>query len=151
MEGTLGERFGDRLRRYRKLRGLTQAKLGDQCGATHSAVGQWERHLANPTIENLVYVADTLGVTIDVLIWGEDVASGIEARLRKIPKVLREGLILKLHQEIDETEKAAARLPKAMAGDFVKDHDARLAAWSAKNKIRERPTGRRAKKRARTQ
>jgi hypothetical protein len=38
-----------------------------------------------------------------------------------------------IHEEIAKTEDAARRLPPELRGDVVKDADARLAGWSAKN------------------
>lgn len=125
--------FGDRLRAARKRKHKTQAQVGEYCGLEHMAVNHWENGRNLPSLENMIVVAELYETTIDALVWG-DMGTGIEARLRRIPKVLRDGLVDRLHREIDETEKLAARLPKEMASEPVKDTDARLASWSAKNK-----------------
>lgn len=146
MEDRLTETFGERVKRLRKARRLSQGDLGDLAGGvSHSAIGQWERMLARPEMDNLVWLAESLHTTIDMLVWGDEVASGIEARLRKIPKMLRDGLVMKLHREIDDAEKLAKLLHATDA--VVKDTDARLREWSAKNKLAE--DTKRARKRAR--
>jgi transcriptional regulator with XRE-family HTH domain len=105
-------------------------------GMTHSAIGQWETDRTMPELDRLVRAAELYGTSLDWLIWGGDVSSGLESRIRKIPAILRAALVERLHREIDQTEEAAKRLPAGMTADPVKDRDPRLSAWSAAAKRR---------------
>lgn len=134
-----GATIGARLKAARKAKHLTQPQAGMALGLTHSSLGQWERNLTVPDLQHLVAAADLYGVSLDWLIWGGDMGSGIEGRLRKIPDVLRPGLIQRLHDEIDKTEEAAKRLPAGMAGPPVRDRDPRLSGWSAAGKAKAKP------------
>ncbi len=126
--------MGGRLREARKARRLTQQQVGDLLGTTHATIGQWERDETLPDLRNLVVALEHYGVSLDWLVFGGEVGSGIENRIRKIPATLRPGLVERLHREIDQTEEAAKRLPPGMLGDPVKDGDQRLRPWSAKGK-----------------
>ena len=117
----------------------SQAQAAEFCGAeTHASVGNWERGLNFPKLENLVPISELYSVSIEWLIWGGDMAESIDARVRKIPAIMRPGLLDRLHREIDETEKAVQRLPQGMAGECVKDGDPRLKDWAASN-LKRRP------------
>lgn len=136
MEGKLAATFGERLRAARLAKHLTQTQAAEYCGYEgHQAVANWESGNNFPELETVVMLAGLLDRSIDWLVWGDDMAGGIASRLRKIPKVMQEGLLMRLHAEIDETEKAVARLPKEMQkNDMVKSNDVRLSGWSAANK-----------------
>lgn len=131
--------FGARLRVARRRRRVSQTQVAMYVGdRSHQSVVNWEKGANFPELEKLVMVAELLETTIDWLVWGDEMASGIESRLRKIPKVLRDGLVRRLHDEITQTEVSAERLPDEMKKDAtVADRDVRLREWSAKNKIRE--------------
>lgn len=119
----------------RKRKRLTQEYVAGLLGLTHAAIGGWERNLTIPETSNLIEVSDLYEVSIDWLVWGGEMGSGIESRIRKIHKTLRPGLIERIHQEIDQTEEAAKRLPKELlVDDVVNDRDERLRKWSAKGK-----------------
>jgi transcriptional regulator with XRE-family HTH domain len=129
--------FGARLREARKRRHLTQRQVGDTLGITHSSVGQWETGATVPELETLVAAAELYETSLDWLVWGGEVGSGLENRIRRIPSILRAALVQRLHKEIDQTEEAANRLPPEMTnGAAVKDRDPRLSQWSAASKQR---------------
>jgi len=54
--------FGRRLRALRKLRMLTQEKLGEDAGVSGKLVGQIERGKGNPTLDVIVGLASGLDV-----------------------------------------------------------------------------------------
>jgi transcriptional regulator with XRE-family HTH domain len=109
--------------------------MAEVFGVTHSTLSQWENGKTTPELQNLIAVAETYEVSIDWLVFGGDVSSGIESRIRKVHPTLRGGLVERLHKEIDETLEAEKRLPKEMlTTSVVKDADHRLDGWSAKGK-----------------
>lgn len=139
MVDTIEDTLGARLKAARKAKHLTQVQAGGLLGGkTHAAIGQWERNEVIPETENLIAAAELYAASLDWLVWGGAMGSGIESRLRKIPDILRPGLVQRLHEEIDKTEEAAKRLPDGMASPpaVVKDRDERLRPWSAKEKLK---------------
>lgn len=67
------ETMGDRIRRLRQARGLTQEQLAEGAGVTKSAVSQWEggssKNLKLPTF---LKVLDLLMTDANYLIYGEN-------------------------------------------------------------------------------
>lgn len=54
--------FGSRVRRCRKSLRLSQEKLGERSGLHRTYIGHVERGELNPTLHNMVLVAEALGV-----------------------------------------------------------------------------------------
>lgn len=67
--------LGDNIKKYRKLRGLTQVDVAIKLGITGNAsVSDWERGVYEPNISSLVKLADILGVSVyDLVEEDEDV------------------------------------------------------------------------------
>ena len=61
------ETFGQRLRRIRKLQGLTLKQLAEKSGIWFTAISRWERDERIPKVKHLKKVADALGVPLDYL------------------------------------------------------------------------------------
>lgn len=63
--------FGERLRRLRKDRDITQGQLAEVIGVVPSAIGKYER-IANsyPSVEALIKIADYFDVSTDYLLKG---------------------------------------------------------------------------------
>lgn len=66
--------FGERLRRLRKDRDITQGQLAEVIGVVPSAIGKYER-IANsyPSVEALIKIADYFDVSTDYLLKGTTV------------------------------------------------------------------------------
>lgn len=145
MEEKVLRTFGERMRWARERRHKTLQQIAEFCGLeSHAGVRNWEVGHNFPELENLVAAAGVYEVSVDWLIWGGDVAGGIDERVRRIPAIFRSGLIDRLHREIDEAEKAIKQLPPQMGADTIKDADARLKGWSAANlkkQLRAKPKG----------
>lgn len=58
---------GENIRRYRKLRGMTQAQLAEAVGLTEGAVRHYESGIRAVRPELLEAIADTLGVSVNAL------------------------------------------------------------------------------------
>ena len=67
----VGETLGDRVRRLRKSHGWEQEPLAKKVGVERVAVSNWERGRYKPAGENLVKLAEVLGVTSEYLVNGE--------------------------------------------------------------------------------
>jgi transcriptional regulator with XRE-family HTH domain len=71
------ETMGDRIRRLRIARGLTQPEFAKLVGVTKSAVSQWEdgssKNLKLPTVARVLEVLNT---DLHYLVWGESRGPG---------------------------------------------------------------------------
>lgn len=74
--------FGERLRRLRKDRDITQGQLAEVIGVVPSAVGKYERiPQSYPSVEALIKIADYFNVSIDYLLKGVQAAPSAENNL----------------------------------------------------------------------
>ena len=60
--------FGKRIREERLKLGLTQERLAEDVNLSTAYIGQIERGERTPTLENIVAIANRLGVTMDYLL-----------------------------------------------------------------------------------
>ena len=64
--------LGDRIRYFRKWRGLTQQELGEAVGFSKGSadvrIGQYESNAKKPREETLLAIAEALGVNVDALL-----------------------------------------------------------------------------------
>ena len=68
--------FKDKIRFYRKLRGISQEVLADKLGyKSFTTIQKWEDGTSSPPIGTVKKVADILGVTIEELTSDEDISS----------------------------------------------------------------------------
>lgn len=74
--------FGERLRRLRKERDITQGQLAEVIGVVPSAVGKYERiPQSYPSVEALMKIADYFDVSVDYLLRGVQAAPSVENNL----------------------------------------------------------------------
>ena len=80
-----------KLKELRKLQGMTQSELGNKIGVTKSTISMYESGAHEPDIGTLKNIAETLGVSLDVLLDRKPQASEddetwlIRERLRRDP------------------------------------------------------------------
>jgi len=60
--------LGNRIREFRKQRGLTQNAFAEALHVSFQAVSNWERGIAPPELENLINIATYFGVLVDDLL-----------------------------------------------------------------------------------
>lgn len=103
--------FPERLALLRKQKGLTQQSLADLIGIHVIQVSRYENSSSQPTLDVIRKIAVALGVSADVLIFGEDQRGPKDDELRyqfetvsqfspeekHIIKELLDGMILKHH------------------------------------------------------
>ena len=58
---------GERIRRFRKARGMTQAQVAEAIGATEGAVRHYEKGVRTPSEEQLAAIAGVLDVSPEAL------------------------------------------------------------------------------------
>lgn len=60
--------IGDRIRAARDDAGLSQAQLGERVGRDHKTIHRWEYAYSTPDLEDLLLLADALGVPLADLV-----------------------------------------------------------------------------------
>ena len=83
--------FAKNLRKFRKDKGYSQQKLAKILGYGYTAIANYESGRNEPSLDVLIVLAETLGVTVDELL-------GVE----KNPEERR---LLSAFQKLDEEEK----------------------------------------------
>lgn len=78
--------LGQRIRRIRRQKSLTQERLGELCGLSAAHIGHIERGTRIPSLDTVYSIACELGVSIDCLMFdsyesGEGVFSALSATL----------------------------------------------------------------------
>lgn len=63
--------IGARIKKARKLRGMSQDELAELVGVSQPSVSEWERGVSNPTMDSLGMVAKVLRVSLEWLGKGE--------------------------------------------------------------------------------
>jgi len=61
-------KLGPKIRHVRKLRGLSQTKVGVLVGVHQTQVGKWEKGTNTPDIQQAKSLADVLNVPLDYLV-----------------------------------------------------------------------------------
>lgn len=64
----MAETFGQRLRRIRKEKNLTQRTLAEKVGVNHHLISHYEREISKPNVTTLEWICEALGVTATELL-----------------------------------------------------------------------------------
>jgi transcriptional regulator with XRE-family HTH domain len=94
-------RLGERVRRIRLDRGMTQEEVAERCGLSYKFVGEVERGTANPSLETLDKLATALGVELGHL-FGPQLLYTTRASETLVVRDVRatlEGLLARLENE----------------------------------------------------
>ena len=90
--------FAQQLKKYRNGKGFTQEQLAEICNVSRQAVAKWEAGASLPDVENLLQIAQIFGVSLELLLTGEDknINSGVPTFADAIhtgnEKLINEGL-----------------------------------------------------------
>ncbi|MDD3477423.1 MAG: helix-turn-helix transcriptional regulator [Candidatus Izemoplasmatales bacterium] len=63
--------LGEKLMEWRKNKGLSQEQLAEKLGLTRQSVSLWETDQTNPSLDNLVQLANLYHISLDQLVRGE--------------------------------------------------------------------------------
>lgn len=61
------QQVGEKIKKYRTLRNLSQQQLANKCGLSKNAIWNYENNQRTPTIESLYKIADSLEIGINEL------------------------------------------------------------------------------------
>ena len=67
--------IGERIKEYRKNRGLTQSQLAERLGITDQAVSKWETGITLPDVTTIVPLSKALGVSTDSILGVENMSA----------------------------------------------------------------------------
>ena len=86
--------FGEKLKKLRVSRNMTQDELGliFEPHLAQSTIGTYERGLRQPSLENLVRIAEYFNVSVDYLLGLSEEVSTINTYKEENPKELKEFL-----------------------------------------------------------
>ena len=63
---------GERIKKLRKSKGVTQRELADRLGISEQAISKWEKNFSNPSTKNLLQIAKIFGVSISYFYQDEE-------------------------------------------------------------------------------
>src|SRR5262245_39252838 len=96
--------IGQRLRRARKISGLSLRDLGEQIGLTHAAIKKYEDDHATPSSGTLMKLARALHVRVDYFFRPQTVVLD-QVEYRKSGNLSKKRLAVIEHEVIDQTER----------------------------------------------
>lgn len=108
MENTIGKRISI----YRKRKNMTQEDLARALGISAQAVSKWENDMACPDISLLPQLAKLLGVSVDTLLTGEEMAPAV-----MMPQEQRKDIrdmMLRIVVDSADGDKVRVNLPMAL-------------------------------------
>ena len=116
--------IANRLYELRKKSGLSQEELADRLGVTRQSISKWERAEASPDTDNLILLSKIYNVSLDELLYSEDIEiENLKAEneeLKKENKCLKENKkTSKLKMIIDATIWLVATITFLLVGFFT--------------------------------
>ena len=82
--------FHEKLQELRKQKGLTQEELAELLYVSRTAVSKWESGRGFPNIESLKAISRTFGISLDVLLSGEEILAIAEKDHREKEGTIRD-------------------------------------------------------------
>ena len=85
--------LGEKLKKLRKARGLSQEQLADQLNVSRQAISKWELGESTPDTDNLVALSDYYGVSLDYLLRDQEVPEKV--MMREVQPLISSGCLKK--------------------------------------------------------
>jgi transcriptional regulator with XRE-family HTH domain len=115
------ETLGDRIRRFRIAKGLTQAELAVKIGVPQQTITYYEVRGVSPPPELLVAIADALDVSTDILLGRKKAPGGGAA---PVTSVQRQKHLKRLDELPPHDQKAVFKIIDALAERRAKSRGA---------------------------
>ena len=74
--------IGERIKKLRKIKGITQLELANKLFVTDKTVSSWESDRTEPSLEILVKLSDILDYNVGYLIYGENPKNDVETEIK---------------------------------------------------------------------
>ena len=71
--------LGERIQKYRKMKGLSQEELGKLLHISRQTISKWESNQSSPDIQSCKAMADVFGISLEELL--------VEIRQRKMKSI----------------------------------------------------------------
>lgn len=107
----MNETIGNRIAKFRKVKGLTQEELASMLGVSSQAVSKWENDASCPDISLLPQLCRTLGISTDELLTGRN------DEVKLVPVENRRSLdelTLRIKVDSAEGDKVRVNLPMSL-------------------------------------
>lgn len=75
--------IGKHISKFRKEKGMTQDQLAERLHVTRQAVSNWENGKTQPDVETLEQLSESLGVPVEMLIYGKSESKGYNITVEK--------------------------------------------------------------------
>ena len=108
-----GKQFGKRLRQIRTSKRITIETVAEKIGVLETYIPQLERGEKLPSFDTLIYLANTLGVTVDEL-----VCDYIEADKITVPNNISKKMEQLTPKQRKHIEEMADKMIEYMLGDM---------------------------------
>lgn len=107
----MNESIGNRIAKYRKMKGMTQEELANMLGVSSQAVSKWETDSSCPDIGLVAALCGALGITADELLTGNS------SEVKRVPVEQRKRLdeiILRVKVKSSDGDQIRLNLPMSL-------------------------------------
>ena len=107
----MNESIGNRIAKYRKMKGMTQEELANMLGVSSQAVSKWETDSSCPDISLVAALCGVLGITADELLTGNS------SEVKRVPVEQRKRLdemILRVKVKSGDGDQIRLNLPMSL-------------------------------------
>ncbi|EDT84710.1 transcriptional regulator [Clostridium botulinum Bf] len=109
--------LGDKIKKLRKSKNITQEELGKNIGVTTSMVGMYETNARKPSYEVLIKIAEFFSVSTDFLLNTEEKLDMTLDSVKKIHNMVKEATEKYGIEEVNQSEKQENKI-KTLAAHF---------------------------------
>lgn len=97
-------KYGDRLKKLRKEKKLSQQELADKLGINRSTYARYETSTTEPDYETLRKLADFFGVTVDYILGRTNIPNDQSSNTNNLKTWLRQSNTDLSEEELEELE-----------------------------------------------
>ncbi len=114
----MSKNFGEKLRKIREQKGLSQKNLADKLFVTRSTIARWENGSRMPDVKMMSMIAEFLGVSVDTLlnreqlsetptvIWVEDIKTILNGGIPVIERAMPDATVIGFTRPLEALEYA---------------------------------------------
>lgn len=73
-------KLSENIQKFRKKKGFSQEKLAEKCQVSRQAIAKWENGESVPTIDKLIFLADSYELSLDELVGRTEKDTSIKVR-----------------------------------------------------------------------